>query len=90
MSLRTHPFTRVVVSQCMGLEWVLLGLLVSVALWLGVDACRESKRLHARLSRVHIDRPSLVEGELMGHGGEWAYWPLTMSAADDARIGPRL
>lgn len=90
MSLSTHPFTRVVVSQCMGLEWVLLGLLVGVALWLGVDACRESKRLHARLSRVHIDRPALVAGELMGHSGEWTYWPLTTSASDDARIGPRL
>ena len=81
---------RVVVSQNMGLEWVLLGLLVGVALWLGVDACRESKRLHARLARVHIDRPRLVEGELLGHGGGWAYWPLTTSAAEDARIGPRL
>ncbi|HTK63456.1 MAG TPA: hypothetical protein VL595_13820 [Pseudonocardia sp.] len=74
----------------MGLEWVLLGLLIGVALWLGVDACRESKRLHARLARVHIDRPRLVEGELLGRGGDWAYWPLTTSAAEDARIGPRL
>ncbi|MGI8816516.1 MAG: hypothetical protein ACR2G2_14895 [Pseudonocardia sp.] len=74
----------------MGLEWVLLGLLVGVALWLGVDACRESKRLHARLSRVPIDRPLLVEGEFFGtRENDWAYWPLTTSSAD-ARIGPRL
>jgi hypothetical protein len=40
----------------MGLEWVLLSLLMAVALWLGMDACRESKRLHARLSRVRAQR----------------------------------
>lgn len=40
----------------MGLEWVLLSLLMAVALWLGMDACRESKRLHARLSRVRSQR----------------------------------
>ncbi|MDT7696258.1 MAG: hypothetical protein QOI75_5625, partial [Pseudonocardiales bacterium] len=38
----------------MGLEWVLLSLLVAVALWLGMDACRESKRLHARLTRLEV------------------------------------
>lgn len=38
----------------MGLEWVLVGLLVAVTLWLGMDACRESKRLHARLTRVAV------------------------------------
>lgn len=74
----------------MGLEWVLLGLLLGVALWLGVDACRESKRLHARLSRVHIDQPRLVEGELFETQRDWTYWPMTTSTAEDARIGPRM
>ena len=69
----------------MGLEWVLLSLLVAVALWLGMDACRESKRLHARLSRMELQRST--ERELSG-SGDWAYWPLT-TAADDRRIGPR-
>ena len=69
----------------MGLEWVLLSLLTAVALWLGVDACRESKRLHARLSRVEIQRPTERE---LSNTGDWAYWPLTTSA-EDTRIGPR-
>jgi hypothetical protein len=69
----------------MGLEWVLLSLLTAVALWLGMDACRESKRLHARLSRVEIQRPTERE---LSNTGDWAYWPLTTSA-EDARIGPR-
>lgn len=74
----------------MGLEWVLLGLLLGVALWLGVDACRESERLHTRLASVEIDSPRLIEGELLGRPtGEWAYWPLTTSAVEDNRIGPR-
>jgi hypothetical protein len=68
----------------MGLEWVLLGLMLAVALWLGMDACRESKRLHDRLSRAELHRPSRVDGT------DWAYWPLTTSTTDDARIGPRL
>ncbi len=75
----------------MGLEWVLLGLLLSVALWLGVDACRECERLHTRLASVEIDSPRTVEGELLGGiSNDWSYWPLTTSSADDARIGPRL
>jgi len=69
----------------MGLEWVLLSLLVAVALWLGMDACRESKRLHARLSRVELQRPTDRE---LSNTGDWAYWPLTTSA-DDTSIGPR-
>ncbi|GAA5150643.1 hypothetical protein GCM10023321_16360 [Pseudonocardia eucalypti] len=36
----------------MGLEWVPLVLVAVVALWLGTQACRESKRLEARLDRV--------------------------------------
>lgn len=68
----------------MGLEWVLLSLMTAVALWLGMDACRESKRLHARLSRVRCHRVDSPD-----HTGEWVYWPLTTSA-DDMRIGPRL
>lgn len=39
----------------MGLEWVLLSLLMAVALWLGLDARRESKRLHARLTEVRAE-----------------------------------
>jgi hypothetical protein len=69
----------------MGLEWVLLSLLTAVALWLGMDACRESKRLHARLSRVELQRPTDRE---LSNTGDWAYWPLTTSA-EDTRIGPR-
>jgi hypothetical protein len=69
----------------MGLEWVLLSLLTAVALWLGMDACRESKRLHARLSRVQLQRPTERE---LSNTGDWAYWPLTTSG-DDTRIGPR-
>jgi hypothetical protein len=69
----------------MGLEWVLLSLLTAVALWLGMDACRESKRLHARLSRVELQRPTDRE---LSNSGDWAYWPLTTSA-EDTRIGPR-
>jgi hypothetical protein len=69
----------------MGLEWVLLSLLTAVALWLGMDACRESKRLHARLSRVQLQRPTERE---LSNTGDWAYWPLTTSA-DDTRVGPR-
>lgn len=60
----------------MGLEWVLLSLMVIVALWLGMDACRESKRLHDRLSRVELTRPARPDG------ADWAYWPLTTSAED--------
>ncbi len=74
----------------MGLEWVLLGLLVSVALWLGVDACRESKRLHARLMRIEIPRRVDVNGDpVVGSTGDWAYWPLTTATVDDSRVGPR-
>jgi len=69
----------------MGLEWVLLSLLTAVALWLGMDACRESKRLHARLSRVELQRPTDRE---LSNTGDWAYWPLTTSA-EDTSIGPR-
>lgn len=36
----------------MGLEWVPLVLVAVVALWLGTQACRESKRLEARLDRA--------------------------------------
>ena len=63
----------------MGLEWMLLSLMTVVALWLGMDACRESKRLHARLARVQL--PRRAEGDL-------GYWPLTTSG-DDSRDGPR-
>ncbi len=63
-----------VVAPDMGFEWALLGLLVGVALWLGVDACRESNRLLARLAEVPIDRPLAVEGELFGVR-DWDYWP---------------
>jgi hypothetical protein len=69
----------------MGLEWVLLSLLVAVALWLGMDACRESKRLHARLTRLELARSTKREPS---NTGEWAYWPLTTSS-EDVRIGPR-
>jgi hypothetical protein len=68
----------------MGLEWVLLSLMVAVALWLGVDACRESKRLHDRLSRAQLPRPA------RDGAGNWAYWPLTTATSEDVRIGPRL
>jgi hypothetical protein len=75
----------------MGLEWVLLGLLLGIALWLGVDACRESKRLHERLSKVRVDEPLLVEGDsLRSPRVPWAYFPMTTSVADDGRLGPRL
>jgi hypothetical protein len=75
----------------MGLEWVLLGLLLGVALWLGVDACRESKRLHERLSKVQIDEPLLVEGDSRASRRiPWAYFPLTTPATEDGRMGPRL
>ncbi|MBV9312599.1 MAG: hypothetical protein JO100_02430 [Pseudonocardia sp.] len=40
----------------MRVEWFLLALLLAAALWLGVGACQESKRLHARLSRLEIGR----------------------------------
>ena len=73
----------------MGLEWVLMGLLVSVALWLGVDACRESKRLHARLAEVPVDGPLLVDGEMFASRSDWGYWPVTAAAAGDAGVGPR-
>jgi hypothetical protein len=69
----------------MGLEWVLLSLMTVVAVWLGMDACRESKRLHARLSQVAPRRTAQDEPDTTG---EWAYWPLTTSG-DDASIGPR-
>ncbi|HEY1974684.1 MAG TPA: hypothetical protein VGH89_42525 [Pseudonocardia sp.] len=69
----------------MALEWVLLSLMVAVALWLGVDACRESKRLHDRLSRAELARPARLDG-----AGNWAYWPLTTATSEDLRIGPRL
>ncbi|HTF48259.1 MAG TPA: hypothetical protein VK735_12490 [Pseudonocardia sp.] len=59
--------------------------MTAVALWLGMDACRESKRLHARLSRVELQRPTDRE---LSNTGDWAYWPLTTSA-EDTRIGPR-
>lgn len=36
----------------MALEWVLPILVAVVALWLGAQACLESKRLEARLARV--------------------------------------
>ncbi|HEY4004756.1 MAG TPA: hypothetical protein VGM60_06155 [Pseudonocardia sp.] len=49
-----------------------------VALWLGMDACRESKRLHARLARVQL--PRRAEGDL-------AYWPL-ITSSEDSRSGP--
>jgi hypothetical protein len=71
----------------MGPEWVLLSMLIAVALWLGLDACRESKRLHARLSRVQTRRPGESETP---SGGDWHYWPMTTSATDDVRVGPRL
>ncbi len=58
----------------MGFEWALLGLLAGAALWLGFDACRESKRLLARLAEVPIERPLAVEGELFGVR-DWGYWP---------------
>lgn len=72
----------------MGFEWVLLGLLVGAALWLGVDACRESKRLHARLAAVPIDRPLVVEGELFGSRNDWGHWPEP--AAADVGVAQRI
>jgi hypothetical protein len=39
----------------MGLEWVLLSLVVAATLWLGLDARRETKRLHARLTEVRAE-----------------------------------
>jgi len=86
VSFTAYRCAFVVVGRGMGLEWVLLSLLVAVALWLGMDACRESKRLHARLSRVEIAHPT--ERELLSNTGDWAYWPLTTSS-EDTRIGPR-
>lgn len=71
----THLMAAGVVAPDMGFEWALLGLLVGVVLWLGVDACRESKRLLARLAEVPIDRPLAIEGELFGVRGDWGYWP---------------
>lgn len=69
----------------MGLEWVLISLMTVVSLWLGMDACRESKRLHDRLSRLAPRPTALHEPH---PSGEWTYWPMTTSA-DDASIGPR-
>jgi hypothetical protein len=56
----------------MGLGWLLVSFVVAVTLWLGMDACRESKRLHARLSRVAVDP---VSGE--SDSPDWVYRALT-------------
>jgi hypothetical protein len=79
-----HLVTELSRSPYMGLEWVLLSLMLAVALWLGMDACRESKRLRDRLARAQLRAPSRREA------ADWAYWPLTTSVTDDLRIGPRL
>jgi hypothetical protein len=50
-----------------------------------MDACRESKRLHARLTRLEVAHSAERE---LSNTGEWTYWPLTTSA-EDSRIGPR-
>jgi hypothetical protein len=68
----------------MGLEWVLLSLMVTVALWLGLDACRESKRLHDRLSRVGVQRPA--GADVAG----WASWPLAACRSEELHVGQRL
>jgi hypothetical protein len=67
----------------MGLEWALPSLMVVMVLWLGMDACRESKRLRDRLSRIELTKPRRPDG------ADWAHWPLTIVVSDDARIGPR-
>lgn len=85
MSFGAYRRPLVVVDRCMGLEWVLLSLLVAVALWLGMDASRESKRLHARLSQIEFRRPTEQDRE----NGDWTHWPLTTPAAA-RRVGPRL
>ncbi|MBO0874282.1 MAG: hypothetical protein J2P19_12895 [Pseudonocardia sp.] len=77
----------VIVGSGMGPEWVLLSMLIAVALWLGLDACRESRRLHARLSRPDARRPDETGAPTRG---DWAYWPMTTSTSDDVHIGPRL
>lgn len=46
----------------MGLEWILLSVLMVVVVWLGADACRETKRLHARLARVQLHSPVNAPG----------------------------
>jgi hypothetical protein len=74
----TQLRTNCLVATHMGLEWVLLSLMTVVALWLGMDACRESKRLHARLARVQL--PRRAEGDL-------AYWSL-ITSSEDSRSGP--
>ena len=66
----------------MGLEWVLVGLLVAVTLWLGMDACRESKRLHARLTRVAVRRPASSEP----HGAPARKYQALAAVAKD-RVG---
>ena len=45
----------------MALQWVLLGLPLSTAVWLTVGAGRESKRLRERLCQVELHRPSASE-----------------------------
>ncbi len=53
----------------MGLEWILLSVLMVVVVWLGTDACRETKRLHARLARVQLHRPINTAGhDLLDRG----------------------
>jgi hypothetical protein len=42
----------------MALQWVLLSLPLSTAVWLTVGAGRESKRLHERLCQVELHRRS--------------------------------
>jgi hypothetical protein len=68
----------------MGLEWVLLSLMVAVALWLGLDACREGRRLHSRLARADIHRPA--GADVAG----WASWPLAACRSDEFQVSRRL
>jgi hypothetical protein len=76
-----------IVGSGMGPEWVLLSMLIAVTLWLGLDACRESKRLNARLSRAQARRSDETGA---APNGDWAYWPMTTSTTDDLHVGPRL
>ena len=83
----------------MAVETVLLALLGLVALWLVVDAGRERHRLKARMARAErrdlerrrAARAARARRAATGTGaGPWPYWPLTLPAADDGSVGPRL
>lgn len=75
----------------MALETVLLALLGVVALWLVLDAGRERHRLRARVRRAELRSRSARRPAVDRTGDDaWRYWPLTLPAADDGSVGPRL